>query len=206
VEAHAANDFIDLTGAITTGTLSNPLVRDDNGGRQLAGRAAVRPLAGLVVGISAAHGPFVSRGAARAAVGNGQDEGFAQTAWGADIEYSRDYYVLRAEAVLSRWTLPSIGSPSIGGPLTAAAISVEGRYKIRPGLYVAARGDHLGFSEITGTLGPARWEAPTDRVEIGGGYSIERNLLLKISGQFNSRDGGRIRSARLMGGQLVFWF
>ena len=28
---------------------------------------------------------------------------------------------------------------------------VEGRYKIRPGLYAAARFDHLGFSKVTGT-------------------------------------------------------
>jgi hypothetical protein len=206
VEAHAANDFIDLTAAITTGTLSNPLVRDDNGGRQLAGRVAVRPVAGLLVGLSAAHGPFVSRNAARAALGGGQDDAFAQTAWGADVEYSRSYYVLRAETVMSQWTLPSLGSPAIGGPLRAAAVSLEGRYKIRPGLYVAARGDHLGFSEITGTRGPVTWDAPVDRLEIGGGYSIERNLLLKISTQFDSRDGGRTRSSRLVAGQLVFWF
>jgi hypothetical protein len=50
------------------------------------------------------------------------------------------------------------------------------------------------------------WDAPVDRLEIGGGYSIERNLLLKVSGQFDTRDGGRTRSSRLVAGQLVFWF
>jgi hypothetical protein len=206
VQAHAASDFIDLTAAITTGTLSNPLFRDDNGGRQVAGRVALHPVFGLIVGVSAAHGAFLSRQAARAAVGDEQDGAFAQTAWGGDVEYSRAYYLLRVETVVSQWTMPAIGSPAISRPLRAVATSVEGRYKIRPGFYIAARGDHLGFNEVTGSAGPAAWDAPMRRVEIGGGYSIERNLLLKITAQFDTRDGGRVRSSRLVAGQLVFWF
>ena len=206
VQAHAANDFIDLTGAITAGTLSNPLFRDDNAGRQVAGRVALHPIAGLIVGASAAHGPFVSRQAAQAAVGNGQDGEFAQTAWGGDVEYSRAYYVLRAETVVSQWTMPAIGSPAVSGPLRAAATSVEGRYKIRPGLYVAARADYLGFNEIAGSRERATWDATTRRIEAGGGYSIQRNLLLKVTAQDDRRDGGRVRASRLLAGQLVFWF
>ena len=34
---------------------------------------------------------------------------------------------------------------------TRSSTSVEGRYKLRPGLYVAGRFDHLGFSDVTGT-------------------------------------------------------
>lgn len=206
VQAHAANDFVDLTGSVTTGTLSNPLFTDDNSGRQVAGRVALHPIAGLIVGASAAHGPFVSREAARAAVGGEQDGAFAQTAWGGDVEYSRAYYVLRAEMVFSQWTMPSLGSPAISGPLRAVATSVEGRYKIRPGFYVAARADHLGFGEIAGSKGLATWDARVTRLEAGGGYSIQRNLLLKVSAQFDKRDGGRTRKARLVAGQLVFWF
>jgi hypothetical protein len=206
IQVHAANDFVDVTAAITAGTLSNPLFRDDNAGRQVAGRVALHPVAGLIVGASVAHGPFVSRQAARAAVGGEQDGAFAQTAWGGDVEYSRAYYVLRAETVISQWTLPSLGSPAIGGPLRAAATSVEGRYKIRPGFYVAARADHLGFNEIAGSRESATWDARVRRIEAGGGYSIQRNLLLKVSAQFDSRDGGRTRESQLVAGQLVFWF
>ena len=206
IQAHAVTDFLDLTGSITTGTLSNPRFRDDNAGRQVAARIALHPIAGLIVGASAAHGPFVSREAARAA-GRGEHEGaFAQTAWGGDVEYSRAYYLVRVETMLSQWTMPSLGSPAISGPLRAVATSVEGRYKIRPGLYVAARADHLGFSEIAGSREVGTWDAPVTRVEAGGGYSIQRNLLLKVSAQYDTRRGGRTRTARLAAGQLVFWF
>jgi len=43
-------------------------------------------------------------------------------------------------------------------------------------------------------------------VEIGAGYSLQRNLLLKISGQHNTRDGGRVTHATLVGAQIVYWF
>ena len=85
--------------------------------------------------------------------------------------------------------------------------SVEGRYKLRPGFYVAARFDHLGFSDLAGADRTAPWDAPVTRVEVGGGYSIQRNLLLKVSFQHDDRDGGRCCRARTCSrAQLVFWF
>src|SRR6266567_709236 len=61
VEAHAAGHGLDVSGAVTTGTLSNPRVRDDNGGRQLSGRIAITPTVGLVIGVSGARGAFLTR-------------------------------------------------------------------------------------------------------------------------------------------------
>ena len=46
VQVHAANDFVDGAAAVTTGTLGNPLVGDDNAGKQVAGRVALRPATG----------------------------------------------------------------------------------------------------------------------------------------------------------------
>jgi hypothetical protein len=86
------------------------------------------------------------------------------------------------------------------------ATSIEGRYKLRPGLYVAARVDHLGFSEVVGTQRTATWDAPVTRTEFGGGYSIQRNLVLKLALQYNTRDGGRVHTLWLPAAQLQFWF
>ena len=47
VQVHAASQRAEATVAVTTGTLANPLVGDDNAGRQVAGRVVVRPFAGL---------------------------------------------------------------------------------------------------------------------------------------------------------------
>jgi len=206
VQLHAAAGIVDATMAVTLGTVSNPRVTDDNSAPQAAGRVSARPVTGLVLGLSAARGPFVSSTASRGAVGDGHDGSFTQTAWGADVEYSRDYYLVRAETIWSEWKLPGVAAPVITGPLRALATYVEGRYKIRPGLYVAGRADHLGFSDVIGTSGPQSWDAPVTRIEIGGGYSLQRNLLLKVSGQHNTRDGGRIKSATLASAQIVYWF
>jgi hypothetical protein len=206
VQVHAASDLIETTASVTAGTLSNPLFRDDNGGQQFAGRVALHPAVGLIIGASASHGPFVSRAAARSAGGDARGDDFAQTAWGGDVEYSRDYYLVRAETIFSQWTLPSIAAPFISGPLSALGTSVEGRYKITAGLYAAARLDHLGFSEVTGSTGRATWDAPVTRVEVGGGCSIQRNLVLKLSYQHNTRDTLRVPTLNLAAAQLVFWF
>jgi len=210
VQLHAAtkNRLVAVTGSVTTGTLSNPLFKDDNNGRQIAGRVELRPVMGLIIGTSAASGPFVSSSAARAADGDGRAEEFTQTAWGTDVEYSRGHYLARFESIVNDWTLPIVRQPALQLPLRAVSTSVEGRYKVGPGLYVAGRFDHLGFSDVTGTTAPAQpWDAPVTRVEVGGGFSIQRNLLLKLSYQHNSRDGGPLdRLEHLSAAQLVFWF
>ena len=82
---------------------------------------------------------------------------------------------MRFETIVSDWRLPLVRTPAIDLPLRAVSTSVEGRYKIRPGLYVAARFDHS-----TSARSPARsahdgWDAPVTRLEVGGGYSLQRN-------------------------------
>jgi hypothetical protein len=210
-QVHATAGMVSATASVTAGTLSNPLFSDDNGGRQIAGRIELRPFSGLVGGTSFARGPFVTRDAVRAAIGDGHGNEFTQTAWGADLEYSRGYYLLRFEAIVSEWRLPMAQPPAqqlpLRTPLSAVSSSLEGRYKLRPGLYVAARYDHLGFSDVAGTDQTVPWDAPVTRIELGAGYSIQRNLVLKISYQHDTRNGGvLLRAARMTAAQLVFWF
>ncbi len=199
---------MDATVAVTAGTVSNPLFLDDNDGRQVAGRVELRPVAGLVIGTSVSRGPFVARDrrtAARSATAT--TASFTQTAWGGDAEFSRGYYLLRVETIVSDWRLPIVQSPPLDLPLRSVSTSVEGRYKVAPGFYVAARVDHLGFSDLVGTLVTEPWDAPVTRLEAGGGYSLQRNLLLKMTYQHDQRDGGPLaRVANLVATQLVFWF
>jgi hypothetical protein len=212
VQAHATAGILSATVAVTAGTVSNPLFSDDNHGRQVAGRVELRPIAGLILGSSFARGPFVSEAAARAVVGDGHDGDFTQTAWGGDVEYSRGHYLVRVETIVSRWQLPV--APAVPDqfalqlPLEAVSTSVEGRYKLRPDFYLAARFDHLGFSDQHGVLATLPWDAPVTRFEIGGGYSLQRNLVLKATYQHDDRDGGTFlpRVAHLVAAQLVYWF
>jgi len=207
VQMHVESGKVRATAAVTAGTISNPLFKDDNNGRQLAGRVELRPIVGLVLGSSVARGPFISGGAARSALVENRASDFTQTAWGGDVEYSRGHAVLRAETIVSQWHVPFVVEPGVTDPLRAVATSIEGRYAIIPGLYAAARVDHLGFSDLQGVLSTLPWDAAVTRTELGAGYSIQRNLLLKFSVQHNARDGGRlVTSANPVAAQVVFWF
>jgi hypothetical protein len=196
---------ISVAAAVTNGTASNPRVSDDNRGKQFATRLVVEPAAGLVVGASFARGDFISR-VVRTALGPQADRTFAQRVYGTDVEYSRDHWLVRGDAVLSEWDVPFGARPETPAELRAVAMSVEGRYTFLPGAYGAARIEHLAFNRIAGSTGRLAWEAPVTRLEVGGGYYIRRNVIGRVSVQFNERDAGRVRSSRLAAAQLLYWF
>jgi hypothetical protein len=204
VQVSSSWDAVTIAAAVTSGTTSNPRVSDDNAGKQLAMRVAVTPATGLVVGGSFARGEFLSR-RVRALLPENRDESYAQQTYGLDAEYSRDHWIVRAESVLSEWQMP-LPANMTRIALRALAGSIEGRYTFVPGFYGAARLEHLGFSRITSATRTDEWDAPVTRVEIGAGYYLQRNLVARASVQVNDRDGGRVQSATLLAGQLLYWF
>ena len=206
VQARWAGGPLELVGSITNGTLSNPRVGDDNDGKQVSGRIAARPVAGLVLGGSAARGAWL----ARALTPSLPDRSYSQRAFGADAEYARDHWVVRAELVWTAWDLPYIGAGASPGAVSARAAWLEGRYRLSPRLFVAARADRLDFSRIAGAfvLGgePTPWDAPVQRVEGAAGWFLQRNLVARLAVQRNTRDGGRVRRRTFVAGQLTYWF
>jgi hypothetical protein len=196
----------EVLGSVTTGTLSNPRVGDDNGSPQIAGRAVFRPAVGLVVGASAARGAFLADALEPVLPAGTGVSAFTQKTLGADIEYSKDYWLVRTEWLRTSWRLPALSAPAIDRPLGASAIALEGRYTLAPGLYAAVRVDRLWFTSIRATEMTLPWDANVSRLEAGLGYSLVRNVVLKGSYQYNRRDGGRVRRAHLGAAQLLLWF
>ena len=194
---------VDVTAAVTNGSASNPRVTDDNDGKQFATRVKVMPQAGLVIGTSFARGQFANRQVLDMAPASA--DRFVQHAYGLDLEYSRAHWIGRVDAVLSEWDMPTIASLG-DAPLRAFALGVEGRYTILPGIYAAARAEHLAFNRIQGTSRIDEWDAPLSRLEVGGGYYLQRNLIARLSVQVNRREGGRVRALVLPAAQLLYWF
>ena len=94
VQAHGVTGMIEWTGSVTAGSLSDPRFRDNNAGRQLAGRAVVRPTAAMVFGVSASRGAWLdetleTEGAGARAVRA------QQTAFGGDAEFSAGPFLVR---------------------------------------------------------------------------------------------------------------
>ena len=203
VEASWSTMPVEVAVSVTNGTLSRPTVGDDNSGKQLAGRVAVRPLTGLVIGASGSRGAWISDSVP------GVDGNPAQTALGADAEYSKDHWLLRGELIWSRWNVPFSIAPAEGNAVAALATWIEGRYRLTPRVYVAGRADRLGFSDVTSDSpggGRSSWDAPVTRIEAGGGYYLQRNLVLRAVAQWNRRHDGRIETKTFYSTQVAWWF
>jgi len=210
VQASATAGWFEGAIAVTSGTLSNPRVADDNEGRQVSGRVAVKPLVGLVIGASAAHGQFLTTTLEDGVANATGREGHPQRALGLDAEYSGGYWIVRGEVIDSRWRLPALGTPLIEEPVRALAGFVEARYRLTPRFFAAARADRLGFSLVRGQRRfagqPTPWDAPVTRIEAGGGMYVQRNLTIRAVVQRNWRDAGQVRNRTYVSGQLAYWF
>ncbi len=193
---------VEAAAALTSGSLSSPTSEYGRALRQVSGRIAVSPFMGLVLGLSVSRGPFLARSVADEYSTASGD----QRAIGFDAEFSRGHWLVRAEGIGTSWDVPRIAAPFIDGPLSAFAMYVEGRYRILPGLYAAARVDRLDFSEVSGSTGSLPWDAPVRRVEIGAGYSVIRNVLLKVAWQRNWRDSIPPEATSLVSAQVQAWF
>jgi hypothetical protein len=196
VQVRVGPERMMASAAITNGTVSDPHTRDNNGGKQISGRLQWHPNPGFSLGVSGARGPYLSETVELLSrAGESMERAF-----GIDVEYSRDHWLVRGEGVWNQWQMPTLSTP-----VKATSGFVEGSYKILPGVFVAGRIDRLGFNRVVSPLQTRTWDAPVTRIETGVGYYIRRNLLAKGAYQHNWRDGGRIRSQGLLAFQLQFW-
>lgn len=206
VQATAASDRLRASVAVTQGTLGNPRLHDDNDGKQVQARLQLRVNPDLSVGVSGARGAYLTREQQQALPEAVRGRDFRQRALGADLEYGRGHWRVRAEGVWNAWDAAARTAPLYDEDLTARALSVEARYRLWPGVHVAARVDRLDFGDITGPNGPDSWEAPVWRLETGAGYQLTRALSLKAVYQRNRRDGGFVRGSDLVAAQASWWF
>jgi hypothetical protein len=205
VQARLGARTLEFAAAYTVGSLSHPLVKNDNRGGQIAGRLAWRPVPAFSIGLSAARGDFISDAVLDAPAGVPSGT-YDQRAIGIDAETSWGRWLLRGEYIANAWRLPAIGTPQITDPLESRAWYVEAKVRLHPRFYVAARGDRSSFSTIRGSASVTTWDADVSRIEAGVGYTIHRGLIAKASVMDNWRDGGNIRRSRLGAVQLLFWF
>jgi hypothetical protein len=204
IQAHWDGRTFDVTGSVTTGTLADPRLSDNNGGKQVSGRFAYHPIAGLIVGTSAARGEFFDRYINQVLADSGGSQ--AQTTFGADAEYSRGYWLVRSELVWSRINVP-LALPVSTIDADSLGVFVEGRYRLTPRIVVSGRADRLTFSRLDAgpKLSPT-WDANVTRVEVDAGYYLQRNLMARLAVQYNDRDGGRVHHRTYCSGQIAYWF
>lgn len=206
VSASAHGRTIAVSVAVTKGGLALPGRADGRSGWETTGRVEFRPTPGLALGVSGAHGSFIDERLAPLVARALANRDPRESALGVDAEYSEGYWLVRVEAVFTRRTYPVFSAPYLSDPLTAVGIDGEVRYKIRPGLYAAARVGRLSFGTVEGSRGPATWDADVTRLETGLGYFLSRNVLVKAVYQYNRRDSTESPSLGLVAAQAVVRF
>ncbi len=207
VQARVVRGAVEWVGAVTQGSLGSPRLHDDNGGVGLSTRLVVRPTAALTFGASGARGAYLSRTLADDHGLTIDANGYRQNAVGLDAHVAAGRWQVRAEAIGSTWALP-LGAGAAPS-LTVRALTgwVESRVRVLPGLDVAARAEHLTFSELGTTTGMQPWEAPVSRMEAGVVLAPIRHVRIKMAVQRNLRPaGGRVRHDTLVAAQLGVWF
>lgn len=203
LQARLAAGPVELAAAFTRGSACFPVVADDNDSHAWSTRLQWRPTFGLVLGLSAERGAYLSHSAAYGYWSQALLEKQHQTVAAFDGEYSAGHAVLRLELLRSAWEAPTVRP---GQPLVAWSAVVEGVYKLAPGLTAALRGEHLGFDRLAGRRLADTWDAPLWRVEAGLSRALRRNVHVMGSYQHNWRDGGPRRQAGLVAGRAVVSF
>lgn len=208
VEAVWETDAVELSGAVTRGTLAVPAVRDSNGAVSLTGRAAAHLPYGVTLGASASRGRWIDD-AALDLTSAGRDSQSRQLGVGVDVEVGSGPFLARAEWVHARFDVPMVDPSAIPVALGADATFVEGRYRLHPRWQVGLRADRLGFTGVAGGTGSGLltdWDAPVKRVEGVVGFRATRQLELRLGWQHNWRDGGRVRDFGLPMAAAFYWF
>lgn len=207
-EAHWHAGRLDLAGALTRGAPASPAAFDRHANPTWSGRAAVTAATGLTIGVSAARGRWIDRGALNSVPAASREES-RQSVLGADVEFGLGPWLVRGEWLRSAFQIPVLADPHVSSPLVASTGFVEGRYRWHPRWQTAVRVEHLAFSEIRGTLlggGLVPWDAPVSRIEAIVGFRATRSLELRAGWQENRRSGRRVLTRGYPALQVLYWF
>ncbi len=155
---------------------------DDTPGQTTLGRLGIVPTAGVRVGASGAYGTWMPDWFAYTLPPGRTLRDYHEWIAMSDVELSRGPLELRGEAFLKGWQTQSAGTLRLGGGYA------EGRVDAFEGGWLAARWEALRFGDVTPSSGIARpWDDPIDRLEVGAGYRVSRDVRVKLAFQRNVR-------------------
>jgi hypothetical protein len=206
VQASWRGPVLELAGAVTMGAPAQPRLRATNDGRQWSGRTAFHLPSGLTAGVSGARGSWIDRGVLSFVPLDRRRS--AQTLVGADLEYGRGRWLVRAEWLRAVFAVPLAGGPAPGVDLAAASAFADVRYRLHPRWQIGVRLDRLTFSRLQDTISgdPVQWDAPVSRLETVVGFRVRRSIDLRAGWQHDWRAGGRVRQRGYPAVQALVWF
>ena len=152
-------------------------------------RVGYRPDATWAFGLSASRGSWPEVNA----VGVDRDD-LVQNSLGLDLRWARHDWIVSGEVVLTEF------ETARSGDLQAASWFVQARYKVSPGVWLAARIGQMLANEAVGPGGAAfAWQSDVWRAELGGGWRIRPNVLLKAGYTFTHTEDDPVAGEHLWG-------
>lgn len=160
----------------------------------LTGRFGYRPDAAWAFGISASRGPWLEDGAMGSLPAGVDQNDLIQNTLGLDVRWAHHQLILSGEIVLSEFETPAAGD------LRTASWFVQARWKVSPGFWLSTRFGQVIANDATGATGSdVSWQPDIWRAEIGSGWRITSNLLLKASYSFTHTGGDDLAGEHLLG-------
>lgn len=193
--------------AVTQGTLSDPKTNavDNNDARSVAVRLGFVPATGLLLRASWGRGAYLDNAVADYLPADREVEDYVQQIAGLAAEYEWRHLAVVGEIAANRWESPYVvDAAGRGDDLEVTGFYLEGRYKVRPGLFAAARYSGLRYGQIDDGTDSGRrvaWDDDADRYEVGIGYWLTDGVLAKLAAQSNDLgpdDSGSVYAADLM--------
>ncbi len=184
----------------TVGAPSAPVTGADTNGRpSLHARFGFAPTTGLRLHGSVARGPYLDDVVAPLLPAGKRARDYAQQLWIASLQWDYAYLSVKAEGFWNHWE-----TPLRADGLANTSYYAMATYKFYPGWYGAVRYDTLRFEEVDSVDGSVNWDDNIQRVEVGVGYRMTRELLVKAVGQVTDAGGGWDHVLPAM--QLAYWF
>lgn len=166
---------VEFSAGFVNGAPSQPTGAQDSApGKSILGRLGVQPVPGLLLGVSGSYGPYLSEDFNAQLPAGETVAGYNQKLLMVDAEWSFGHVELRGEGFTNTWETPTAGDLDVLGGY------VEARVNLPQGTFAAGRWGQLRFGDVTDSTGVSRpWDHDVDRLEIGAGYRMSRNVILK---------------------------
>jgi hypothetical protein len=181
IEAYGNAGKLAYSLGLLSGSLSKPMMQQEKNIPQVTTHLTYYASPALDFGMSAFYGPYLADGTYADSLPAGKDaEEFMSGGAGYEFHYSRGHLEVYSEAYYAFWQHPWLAD------LTATSGYLEIKYALDVQWWLAGRFGFIEPGNLTDAIGnKVHWDYPIKRFEVGIGYKVNRNVLMKLVTQIN---------------------
>jgi len=184
IEFFGSHGTVDWSFAAITGSETYPTRNQGKNLPQFTSRLLFIPSPEFNFSFSGYWGPYLSKDIVKSLLGiNKSENEFINKGLGIGLIYSKDYFEIFSESFWSSWDHPYYKE------LSAWSSYIDLKYKFATQWYTATRLELMRFSNLKYQNYNVSWDYPLNRYDLVIGYYVDRNVILKLDGQFTDNLG-----------------